>query len=71
MVGLVLVRLLRGADDFANWDLTGFLNVNSFSTLWEILARPEVHFRNPFSFPQFNVGAESLLSALLFRILPT
>jgi hypothetical protein len=69
VVALVLVRLLRSADDFSNWDLTGFLNANSFSTLWELLARPEVHFRNPFSFPQLNVGAESVLSALLFRIL--
>ena len=69
VVVLLLVRLLRGADDFSNWDLTGFLNVNSFSTLWELLARPEVQFRNPFSFPQCNVGAESVLSAVLFRIL--
>jgi hypothetical protein len=69
VVVLVVVRLVRGADDFANWDLTGFLNANSFSTLWELLARPEVHFRNPFSFPQYNVGAESVLSAVLFRIL--
>jgi len=69
LVLLVLIRVLCDADDFVNWDLTGFLNANSFGTLRELLARPEVHFRNPFSFPLYNVGAESVISAILFRIL--
>src|SRR2546422_10727639 len=56
-IALVLVRLLYGAHDLSNWDLTGFLNANSFSTLRQLLARPEVHFWNPFSFPQYNNGA--------------
>ncbi len=68
-VALVLVRLLHEPDDLASWDLTGFLNANSFSTLRELLARPEVHFWNPFSFPQYNCGAESVITAILSRIL--
>src|SRR5436309_2382016 len=66
---LVLARLLPGADDLASWDLIGFLNAYSISTLRELFARPEIHFWNPFSFPQYNVGAESAISAILFRIL--
>src|SRR5439155_2425058 len=68
-IALVLVRLLHDADDLAGWDLTGFLNANSFSTLRQLLARPEVHFWNPFSFPQYNTGAESVITAILARIL--
>jgi len=51
VVALVLVRLPRGADDFANWDLTGFVNVNSFSTLWELLTRPGVDGAGPATTP--------------------
>src|SRR5713101_1142079 len=69
LVVLVLLRLIRDADDFSNWDLVGFLNANAFDSLAELLRRPEVHFRNPFSFPQYNVGAESTLSAILFHAL--
>jgi hypothetical protein len=67
VVALVLVRVLRDADDFANWDLTAFLNANVWDSLWELLNQPVVHFRNPFSFPQMNVGGD-LSSMLLLRL---
>ncbi len=66
VIVLVLVRVFRDADDFSDWDLIPFLNANSFASLWQLLQRPEVHFRNPFSF-SMNVGAESVLSAVLLR----
>ena len=69
VVVLVVVRVIRDADDFVNWDLTGFLNANAFASLRDLLARPEVHFWKPFSFPQYNVGAESAPSAILYRAL--
>ena len=68
-IALVLLSDLYDAHDLNNWDLTGFLNANSFSTLRQLLARPEVHFWNPFSFPQYNTGAESVITAILARIL--
>ena len=68
-IALVLLRVLYDAHDLNNWDLTGFLNANSFSTLRQLLARPEVHFWNPFSFPQYNTGAESVITAILARTL--
>src|SRR5207244_11339323 len=66
VIVLVLVRVFRDADDFSDWELIPFLNANSFASLWQLLQRPEVHFRNPFSF-SMNVGAESVLSAVLLR----
>src|SRR6266404_1127423 len=63
---LVLVRVFRDADDFSDWELIPFLNANAFASLWQLLQRPEVHFRNPFSF-SMNVGAESVPSAVLLR----
>jgi len=66
---LVLVRVLRDADDFNDWDLITFLNANAFDSLWQLLKRPDVHFRNPFSFPLYNVGSESVPSILMFRLL--
>ncbi|HEY2772807.1 MAG TPA: hypothetical protein VGK20_02015 [Candidatus Binatia bacterium] len=65
---LVAIRLLWDSDDFTNWDLISFLNANSFVTLGNLLARPELHFHNPFSFPLYNTGAESVLSVLLHRL---
>lgn len=65
---LVLQRALREADDVGTWDLIAFLNAQSES-LGALLRRPEVHFRNPFSFPLYNVGAESAVSAALFKAL--
>ena len=66
VIVLVLVRVFRDADDFSDWDLIPFLNANSFTSLWQLLQRPEVHFRNPFSF-SMNVGAESVPSAVLLH----
>jgi hypothetical protein len=69
LVVLVVVRLVRDADDFNNWDLISFLNANSFDSLRALLRRPEIHLLRPFSFPLYNVGAESVPSALMFRAL--
>lgn len=69
LVALVVVRLVRDADDFNNWDLISFLNANSYDSLRTLLWRHEVHFLRPFSFPLYNVGAESVPSAVLFRAL--
>jgi hypothetical protein len=66
---LILLRTVINADDFNNWDLIPFLNANSTSSIWELLQRPEVHFLNPFSFPLYNTGPESVLSAVFFRAL--
>ena len=66
VIVLVLVRVFRDADDFSDWELIPFLNANAFASLWQLLQRPEVHFRNPFSF-SMNVGAESVPSAVLLR----
>ena len=66
VVVLVLVRVVRDADDFSNWDLIPFLNANAFVSLGKLLQQPEVHFHNPFSF-SMNVGAESVPSAVLLR----
>jgi hypothetical protein len=63
---LVLVRLFRDSDDFSDWDLIAFLNANSFDSLWQLLQRPEIHFRQLFAF-SMNVGAESVPSTILFR----
>ncbi|MGH3992607.1 MAG: hypothetical protein ACRDSN_09105, partial [Pseudonocardiaceae bacterium] len=57
LVALVVVRLVRDADDFNNWDLISFLNANSYDSLRTLLWRHEVHFLRPFSFPLYNVGA--------------
>lgn len=67
VVALVVWRLFGEADDLNNWDLIGFLNAESFHSLWTVLQQPEVHFRKPFSFPLYNVGAESTLATLVFR----
>lgn len=64
---LILIRTIIDADDFNNWDLIPFLNANTADSLWDLLQRPEVHFLRPFSFPLYNVGAESVFSAVLFR----
>ena len=58
---LILVRAVRDADDVSQWDLVAFLNAQCDS-LGAVLRRPEVHFLNPFSFPLYNVGAESAVS---------
>lgn len=63
---LVLVRAIRDADDVSQWDLISFLNAQSDS-LGAVLRRPEVHFLNPFSFPLYNVGAESAVSTVLHK----
>lgn len=64
---LIAVRILVNSDDFNNWDLIPFLNSNAANSLHELMTRREVHFLKPFSFPQYNVGAESTIAALLFR----
>jgi hypothetical protein len=64
---LIVWRLFGEADDLNNWDLIGFLNANSFDSLWRVLQHPDVHLRKPFSFPLYNVGAESVIGSLLFR----
>jgi hypothetical protein len=64
---LVVVRLIRDADDFSDWDLIPFLNANAFESLWQLLQRPELHFRTPFSVTM-NVGSESVPSTILLRI---
>gem|GEM_PF-6911092 len=66
---LIGIRMLYDADDFNNWDLIPFLNANTADSLWSLLQRAEVHFWHPFSFPLYNVGAESVCSAVLFRLL--
>jgi hypothetical protein len=65
LVALVAIRLFTDADDFNNWDLISFQNANSFSSLSTLLRMPQVHLLNPFSFPAYNTGAESVLSILL------
>ncbi len=67
IVVLTAVRLVTDADDFNNWDLISLVNANAFSTLGELLAQPEVHFTNPFRFPGYNTGAESVISILVHR----
>jgi len=67
LVALVAMRLFTDADDFNNWDLISFQNANSFASLSALLAQPEVHLFNPFSFPVYNTGAESVLSILMHR----
>jgi hypothetical protein len=64
---LILVRAVRDADDVSQWDLISFLNAQCDS-LWALLRRPEVHFLNPFSFPLYNVGAESAVSTVLHKV---
>jgi hypothetical protein len=64
---LVVVRLIRDADDFSDWDLIPLLNANAFESLWRLLQRPEIHFRTPF-FVTMNVGSESVPSTILLRI---
>jgi hypothetical protein len=66
---LVLIRILANPDDFSNWDLIPFLNANVAASLSDLLQRPEVHFPNPFTFPLYNTGPESVSSAIMFRIL--
>jgi len=63
---LILVRAVRDADDVSQWDLISFLNAQCDS-LGAVLRRPEVHFLNPFSFPIYNVGAESAVSTVLHK----
>ncbi|HSB62146.1 MAG TPA: hypothetical protein VLI67_10525, partial [Vicinamibacteria bacterium] len=67
VAALVLLRALRDADDLGNWDLIAFLNAESESAA-AVLRRPEVHLGNPFSFPLYNVGAESAVSTALFAL---
>jgi hypothetical protein len=67
---LILVRAVRDADDVGQWDLIGFLNAQSDS-LGAVLRRPQVHFLNPFSFPLYNVGAESVASTVLYKAFGT
>jgi hypothetical protein len=64
---LILVRAVRDADDAGPWDLIPFLNAQCDS-LGAVLRRPEVHFLNPFSFPLYNVGAESAVSTVLHKV---
>ena len=67
LAALIAIRLWTDADDFNNWDLIGFLNANAFSSLGEVLGLREVHFANPFSFPMYNTGAESVVSTVVHR----
>jgi hypothetical protein len=46
-----------------------FLNANSARSLGELLQNPIVHFKNPFTFPQYNIGSQSAISIILFRLL--
>jgi hypothetical protein len=66
MAALVLLRALHDADDVSQWDLISFLNAQC-APLGDVLRRPEVHFLNPFSFPLYNVGAESAVSSVLHK----
>ena len=65
---LVAGRALLAPDDVSGWDLISFLNART-APLGELLGRPEVHFENPFSFPLYNVGSESAISAVLHAAL--
>jgi hypothetical protein len=67
IVILTAVRLVTDADDFNNWDLISLVNANAFPTLADVLWQPEVHFTNPFRFPVYNTGAESVISILIHR----
>jgi hypothetical protein len=64
---LVLLRLLLQPDEWVNWDLIPLLNANVFPSLAELLRREEIHFRQPWSFPLYNIGSESAVSAVLLR----
>jgi hypothetical protein len=68
VVALVVVRLVRDADDFGTWDLVGFLNANTAPSLGALLWRPEVRLRDPFWVPLYNVGGESVVSLVLYRL---
>jgi hypothetical protein len=67
IVVLTAIRLVTDADDFNNWDLISLVNANAFPTLAEVLRQPEVHFTNPFRFPGYNTGAESVISIMVHR----
>ncbi|MGE0451926.1 MAG: hypothetical protein AB7O37_08005 [Vicinamibacteria bacterium] len=67
--GLVVFRLVRDADDFANWDLIPLLNAYTAPSLRALLFDSVVHLANPWTFPVYNTGGESVFSALALRAL--
>lgn len=69
LLGLVVFRLVRDADDFANWDLIPLLNAYTAPSLRALLFDPVVHLANPWTFPFYNTGGESVFSALALRTL--
>lgn len=62
---LIVFRLIADNDEFNNWDLIALLNAQAFRSRWELLSLPQVHFLQPFRFPTYNTGTESVLSLLL------